>query len=109
MCLCVYPVSRADGLVGGPWAGAEVKLLDGETLVVEADVVRAAGRPVLHVTKVRVPVDQHVSPTEKPRRSTSWSLHLQVRTETRNRSYQKVLSSPRGRSPAVEGSAVSGH
>lgn len=65
MCLCVYPVSRADGLVCGPRAGTEVELLDGETLVVEADVVRAASRPVLHVTQVRVPVDQHVSPTEK--------------------------------------------
>lgn len=94
VCLCLYPVSRADGLVGGPWAGAEVELLDRETLVVEADVVRAASRPVLDVTQVCVPVDQHVSPTEKSRRSTWWSLYLKVRQETQNNFYREVLSSP---------------
>lgn len=64
-CVRAHPMSRADGLVGGPRAGAEVELLDWETLVVEADVVRATGRPVLNVTQVCVTVDQHVSPTEK--------------------------------------------
>lgn len=63
--MSAHPVSRADGLVGGPWAGAEIELLDGETLVVETDVVRAAGRPVLHVTQIRVPVDEHVSAAVK--------------------------------------------
>lgn len=77
--VCVYPMSRADDLVCGPWAGAEVELLDGDTLVVEADVVRAARRPVLDVAQVCVPVDQHVSPTEKPTRSTSASRTAHIR------------------------------
>lgn len=46
--------------------------------MVEADVVRAAGRPVLHVTQICVPVDEHVSAAEekkKTKHSTSGSLH----------------------------------
>lgn len=62
---CVYPVSRADGLVGGPGAGAEVELLDGETFVIETDAVCPAGRPVLDVPQVSVSVDQHVSAAEQ--------------------------------------------
>lgn len=58
-------MSGADGLVGGPWAGAEVELLDGETFVIETDVVRPAGRPVLNVSQVSVSIDQHVSTAEK--------------------------------------------
>ncbi len=64
-CVCVYTVSRADGLVGGPGAGAEVELLDGETFVIEADAVRPAGRPILDVSQVSVSVDQHVSAAER--------------------------------------------
>lgn len=60
----VYPVSGADGLVSGPWAGAEVELLDRETFVIETDVVRSAGRPILNVSQVSVSIDQHVSTTE---------------------------------------------
>lgn len=59
--VCVYPVSRADGLVGGPGAGAEVELLDGETFVIETDAVRPTGRPILDVSQVSVSIDQHVS------------------------------------------------
>lgn len=59
-----YPMSGADGLVGGPWAGAEVELLDGETFVIETDVVRSAGRPVLNISQISVSIDQHVSTAE---------------------------------------------
>lgn len=59
--VAAYPLSRADGLVGGPGAGAEVELLDWETLVVEADAVCSAGRPVLHVSQVSVSIDQHMA------------------------------------------------
>lgn len=86
-------MSRADGLVGGPRAGAEVELLDGETLVVEADVVRAAGRPVLHVTQICVPVDEHVSATEK----SNTPLH--------GLSTQARQSSPGNMKPLVSGGA----
>lgn len=98
VCLCVYPMSRADGLVGGPWAGAEVELLDGDTLVVEADVVCAASRPVLNVTQVCVPVDQHVSPTEKSRHSTS-SFVLKHRTLVSGGAFlsQRTLTCSRGK------------
>lgn len=58
-------MSRADGLVRGPGAGAEVELVDGEAFVVETDVVRPAGCPVLHVAQVGVSIDQHVSATEQ--------------------------------------------
>ena len=37
MCGSLYPMSRANDLVCGPRAGAEVELLDGETFVVETD------------------------------------------------------------------------
>lgn len=63
--VCVYPMSRADGLVGGPGAGAEVELLDGETFVIETDAVRPAGRPILDVSQVSVSIDQHMSTTEQ--------------------------------------------
>lgn len=62
--MLVYPMSGADGLVGGPWAGAEIELLDGETFVIETDVVRPAGRPVLNVSQISVSIDQHVSAAE---------------------------------------------
>ena len=52
----------ADDPVRGAGAGAEVELLEGETLVVEADAVCAARRPVLHVAQVCVSVDHHVAP-----------------------------------------------
>lgn len=67
--VCTDPVSRTDGLVRGPGAGAEVELLDGEAFVVETDVVRPAGRPVLDVPQVGVSVDQHVSAAEQKRQS----------------------------------------
>lgn len=63
--MSVYPVSRADGLVGGPGAGAEVELLDGETLVIETDAVRPTGCPVLNISEVSVSIDHHVSTTGK--------------------------------------------
>lgn len=66
--MSVYPVSGADGLVGGPGAGAEVELLDGETLVIETDVVRPAGRPILNIPEVSVSIDHHVSTTGKQTR-----------------------------------------
>lgn len=66
---CTDPVSRTDGLDRGPGAGAEVELLDGEAFVVETDVVRPAGRPVLHVPQVGVSVDQHVGAAEQKRQS----------------------------------------
>lgn len=53
-------MSRADGLVCGPGAGAEVELLDGETFVIETDSVRPTGRPVFDVTQVSVSIDQHM-------------------------------------------------
>lgn len=62
-------MSRADGLVRGPGAGAEVELVDGEAFVVETDVVRPAGCPVLDVAQVGVSIDQHVSATEQKRQS----------------------------------------
>lgn len=62
-------MSRADGLVRGPGAGAEVELVDGEAFVVETDVVRPAGRPVLDVAQVGVSIDQHVSATEQKQQS----------------------------------------
>lgn len=37
--------------------------------MVEADVVRPAGRPVLHVAQVGVSIDQHVSATEQRQQS----------------------------------------
>lgn len=64
----MYPISRANGLVSRPWAGAEVELLDGETFVVEADAVCAAGRPVLDVSQVYISVNHHVSATEEQTR-----------------------------------------
>lgn len=67
--VCTDPVSRTDGLVRGPGAGAEVELLDGEAFVVETDVVRPAGRPVLDVPQVGVSVDQHVGAAEQKRQS----------------------------------------
>lgn len=63
--MCVYPMSGADSLVGGPGAGAEVELLDGETFVVETDVVCPTGRPVLDVSQVSISIDEHVSTTEQ--------------------------------------------
>lgn len=57
----MYPVSRADALVGGSGAGAEVELLNWETLVVEADAVCPAGRPVLDISQVCVSIDQHMT------------------------------------------------
>lgn len=62
-------MSRADGLVRGPGAGAEVELVDGEAFVVETDVVRPAGCPVLDVAQVGVSIDQHVSATEQKQQS----------------------------------------
>lgn len=62
-------MSRADGLVRGPGAGAEVELLDGEAFVVETDVVRPAGCPVLDVAQIGVSIDQHVSATEQKQQS----------------------------------------
>ena len=61
--MCIHPVSRADDLVGGSGAHGEVKLLDGETLVIETDVVCPTGCPVFYVSHVRVAVDQYVSTT----------------------------------------------
>lgn len=62
-------MSRADGLVRGPGAGAEVELVDGEAFVVETDVVRPAGRPVLDVAQISVSIDQHVSAAEQKQQS----------------------------------------
>ena len=59
----VYPVSRADDLVRGAGTGAEVKLLDGETLVVEADAVCATRSPIFHIAQVSVSIDHYVAPT----------------------------------------------
>jgi hypothetical protein len=53
-------MSRADDLVRGAGAGAEIELLEGETLVVEADAVRAASRPVLHIAEVSVSIKRHL-------------------------------------------------
>lgn len=63
--MCVYPVSGADSLVGGPGAGAEVELLDRETFVVETDAVCPAGCPVLDISQVSVSIDEHVGTTEQ--------------------------------------------
>lgn len=60
-----YPVSRADGLVSGPGAGAEVELLHRETFVIETDAVCSAGRPILDISQVCVSVDHHVSAAEQ--------------------------------------------
>lgn len=68
----VYPVSGADGLVSGPGAGAEVKLLDWETFVIETDAVCPAGRPILDVSQVGVSINQHMSTTEQQ----TWMSHL---------------------------------
>lgn len=57
----MYPVSGADALVGGPGAGAEVELLNRETLVVEADAVCSAGRPILNISQVSVSINQHMT------------------------------------------------
>lgn len=62
-------MSGADGLVRGPGAGAEVELVDGEAFVVETDVVRPAGCPVLDVAQIGVSIDQHVSATEQKQQS----------------------------------------
>lgn len=67
-CVCVYPVSGAHGLVSGPGAGAEVELLDGETFVIETDVVRPTGRPILDVSQVGVSVDHHVRTAKQTQR-----------------------------------------
>lgn len=65
LCACVYPMSRADGLVSGPRASAEVELLDGETFVIETDVICPTGCPVLHISQICVSVNQHMSTAEK--------------------------------------------
>lgn len=95
---CPHPMSRADGLVRGPGAGAEVELLDGEALVVETDVVRPAGRPVLHVPQVGVSIDQHVSAAEQRRRSETAAALPYGRGRLCNEGV-----------PAVQRGAVAGH
>lgn len=76
VCVCVftvgvYPISRANGYVSCPRTGAEVELLDGETLVVKTDAVRSAGRPVLDVSEVYVSIDHHVTATETANKTES--------------------------------------
>lgn len=64
--------------------------------MVEADVVRPAGRPVLHVAQVGVSIDQHVSATEQRQQS---EAELQCRR--RELCHRSV--------PAVQRGAVTSH
>lgn len=64
--------------------------------MVEADVVRPAGRPVLHVAQVGVPIDQHVSAAEQRQQS---EAELQCRR----------LELCHGGVPAVQRGAVTSH
>lgn len=64
--------------------------------MVEADVVRPAGRPVLHVAQVGVPIDQHVSAAEQRQQS-----EAELECRRRELCHRSV--------PAVQRGAVTSH